>query len=301
MNCRELTLPSNRGYRECSHQMSSSHPQRRPRHREHRPGRRRDSPAGLSRRWWWRHRRQRRWRRGRQHRRRWRVLRERRDLQRRRRAPAAADTSVTAVATPSSTATMEVPEAADWSATAQRLRRRRHQRRWPQRGHQDHKDWRDSLPDKSGYLFSYEGIRSQPLTDVPGIIAWDLNITDHFAPPSYPTRLLYNPFDTPKTITVKVGEVASDLYDTVAGGFILRGVIGPQKITLSTMRPLSSMRSSMGAAATTCSSAATAPTRSTPTTATIPSTPQHTGDASATKRRLKPPLRPYGRITPWPD
>lgn len=160
--------------------------------------------------------------------------------------------------------------------------------------HQDHKDWRDSLADGTGSLFSYEGVRSQPhaadarhrfhpyatgdyligryrqahvpldkywigkadfsksadnialymgasigflgapfnLTDVPGIIAWDLNITDHFAPPSYPTRLLYNPFDTPKTIVLNVGETKSDLYDTVAGEFIDRNARGPQKITL---------------------------------------------------------------------
>ena len=126
--------------------------------------------------------------------------------------------------------------------------------------HQDHKDWRDSLPNGLGYLFSYEGVRSLPhantpehtpnltppatrssadtavpkhpshstgpirrdsaavpttspftsaasigflgalynATDVEGIIAWDLNMTDHFAPPSYRTRLLYNPFHDPK-------------------------------------------------------------------------------------------------------
>jgi len=161
--------------------------------------------------------------------------------------------------------------------------------------HQDHKDWRDALPDHTGYLFSYEGVRSQPhaadaqhmpqpyatgdhvigrylhsktpldrywidkkefsnssdnialymgasigflggpynATDVDGIIAWDLNITDHFAPPSFPTRLLYNPFDVTKAVTVDVGEPMSDLYDTVAGQFVLRNVRGRQKIILA--------------------------------------------------------------------
>ena len=161
--------------------------------------------------------------------------------------------------------------------------------------HQDHKDWRDSLTDGTGYLFSYEGVRSQPhaadpqhmfqpyatgdhlvgryrrahipldrhwvdkkefsksadniapymgasigflghpynATDVPGIIAWDLNVTDHFAPPSYPTRLLYNPFNTPKTITMNFGGAASDLYDTVGARFVSRNIQGPQKITLA--------------------------------------------------------------------
>ena len=161
--------------------------------------------------------------------------------------------------------------------------------------HQDHKDWRDSLADGTGYLFSYEGVRSQPhagdpqhmfqpyatgdhvigqyrrthtpldqywiekrefsksadnialymgasigflgatfnATDVDGIIAWDLNVTDHFAPPSFPTRLLYNPFDVPKSVTLDVGQPMSDLYDTVAGQSILRNVRGRQKIVLA--------------------------------------------------------------------
>ena len=161
--------------------------------------------------------------------------------------------------------------------------------------HQDHKDWRDSLPNGSGYLFSYEGVRSLPhantlehapqpygtgdavigryrrahtpfaqywtdkntfsresdnialymgasigflgalynATDVAGIIAWDLNITDHFAPPSYPTRLLYNPFNEAKTVTLPVGPAAADLYDTVAGEFIRKQVCGDQKIALA--------------------------------------------------------------------
>jgi hypothetical protein len=161
--------------------------------------------------------------------------------------------------------------------------------------HQDHKDWRDALPDGIGYLFSYEGIRSLPhagtpdhspepyatgdaisreyhrakrpsaqywiekkqfcrasdnialymgasigflgalynATDVEGIIAWDLNITDHFAPPSYRTRLLYNPFHEPKTVTLNVGDTAADLYDTVTGGFIRKNVSGNQQLSLA--------------------------------------------------------------------
>lgn len=160
--------------------------------------------------------------------------------------------------------------------------------------HQDHKDWRDALPGGCGYLFSYEGVRSQPhastpehtpqpyatgdaviqhhrqtrkspdqywtdkndfsrrsdnialymgasigflgapfnTTEVEGIIAWDLNITDHFAPPSYPTRLLYNPFGENKVVTLNVGSNAADLYDTISGKFIRKSVGGAQKISL---------------------------------------------------------------------
>jgi hypothetical protein len=161
--------------------------------------------------------------------------------------------------------------------------------------HQDHKDWRDSLPNGIGYLFSYEGVRSLPhandaencpqpygtgdaiigqyrraktpltqywidkkqfsassdnialymgssigflgalynATNVEGIIAWDLNITDHFAPCSYPTRLLYNPFSEAKTVTLNAGHALADLYDTVTGQFIRRNVRGEQSITLA--------------------------------------------------------------------
>ena len=162
--------------------------------------------------------------------------------------------------------------------------------------HQDHKDWRDALPGgNAGYLFSYEGVRSQPhastsahtpqpyatgdavfgryrrgklpftqywtdkksfshqsdnialymgasigflgapfnATEVAGIIAWDLNITDHFAPPSYPTRLLHNPFGETKTVTLNVGEKAADLYDTITGAFIRKNVSGAQQLSLA--------------------------------------------------------------------
>jgi hypothetical protein len=161
--------------------------------------------------------------------------------------------------------------------------------------HQDHKDWRDALPNGIGYLFSYEGVRSLPHastaenspqpygtgdavigqyrrdktpfaqywidkkqfsqssdnialymgnsigflgalfnpTEVEGIIAWDLNITDHFAPPSYPTRLLYNPFNDAKTVTLKLGDTPVNLYDTVTGQFICNNVRGDQKIPLA--------------------------------------------------------------------
>ena len=160
--------------------------------------------------------------------------------------------------------------------------------------HQDHKEWRDALPDGQGYLFSYEGLRWEPFwgdashafrpyatgdvvalfsrryepatkatywedkrrfsarpdniatymgnsigflgavyhaTDVPGIIAWDLNATDHFPPPSHPTRLVHNPWPEKKQVAIDVGPVMCDVYDTVAGQFVQRGVQG--KTTLS--------------------------------------------------------------------
>jgi hypothetical protein len=70
-------------------------------------------------------------------------------------------------------------------------------------------------------------------TDVPGITAWDLNATDHFAPRSHPTRLLYNPYDESKQVRLDVGPVACDVYDTVTGRFVRRGASGPQAFTLA--------------------------------------------------------------------
>ena len=70
-------------------------------------------------------------------------------------------------------------------------------------------------------------------TDVPGIVAWDLNATDHFAPPSHPTRLVHNPHPEPKPVTLDVGPVACDVYETVAGRFVRRRVAGPQAFTLA--------------------------------------------------------------------
>ena len=88
----------------------------------------------------------------------------------------------------------------------------------------------------SPFTWAAASASSAPLynaTDVEGIIAWDLNITDHFAPPSYRTRLLYNPFYEPKTVTLSLGDTAADLYDTVTGGFIRKNVSGNQKFSLA--------------------------------------------------------------------
>lgn len=162
--------------------------------------------------------------------------------------------------------------------------------------HQDHKDWRDAMPDGVGYLFSYEGVRSEahhadaghgfrpyatgdplPLfskkyggtnrpnywadkkafshaadnialymgasmgflgavynaTDVEGIIAWDLNVTDHFGPPSYPTRLLHNPYNGPRSVTLNVGDATVDLYDTVSAVILQKNVRGDCNLLLA--------------------------------------------------------------------
>jgi len=161
--------------------------------------------------------------------------------------------------------------------------------------HQDHLDWRNSLPNGEGFLFSYEGFRTEahhadarhafrpyatgdPIagfsrkyndanhaqywadkatfsrssdnislymghhigflgaifnaTEVPGIIAWDLTKTDYYRPKCYPSFLVYNPYDTEKTIQFDMGSAADDLYDAVAGKFIKRHLRGKQPLVI---------------------------------------------------------------------
>ena len=83
-----------------------------------------------------------------------------------------------------------------------------------------------------GNSIGFLGAVCQP-TDVPGIITWDLNATDHFAPPSHPTRLLHNPHATAQTATVDVGAAPRDIYDAVSGRFVRHGVAGPQAFALA--------------------------------------------------------------------
>jgi hypothetical protein len=70
-------------------------------------------------------------------------------------------------------------------------------------------------------------------TGIEGIIAWDLNATDFFAPPGHPTRLLYNPFDAAKSPVLRAGDAPADLYDAVTGRFIRRNVRGDVAIPLA--------------------------------------------------------------------
>ena len=66
-------------------------------------------------------------------------------------------------------------------------------------------------------------------TDVEAVLSLDLNATDFYAPASYPTRLVYNPHDGARTVTVRRPEGApesADVYDVVTGGFVAEGLIG---------------------------------------------------------------------------
>ncbi len=52
-------------------------------------------------------------------------------------------------------------------------------------------------------------------SSVEGIILIDPIATDMMAPPSYPTRLIYNPHPTEKTITLEIGDQPKLIYDAI--------------------------------------------------------------------------------------
>ena len=70
-------------------------------------------------------------------------------------------------------------------------------------------------------------------TDVEGILQLDLLATDFFHDKAYPSYLYYNPHKDTKTITVAVEKGKKvDLYDTVSGTFVAKGVSSSAKVKL---------------------------------------------------------------------
>ncbi|MBI5685748.1 MAG: hypothetical protein HZC54_11775 [Verrucomicrobia bacterium] len=65
------------------------------------------------------------------------------------------------------------------------------------------------------------------------ILQLDLLATDFFRDRAYPTYLYYNPDRAPKSVRIKVGDNAKDLYDAVAGEFVARNVRGSVEFVVS--------------------------------------------------------------------
>lgn len=63
-----------------------------------------------------------------------------------------------------------------------------------------------------------------------GVLKVNLNKTDFFADPSFPTYLYYNPKAVSQNIPVNVGTTAVDVYDTTTHRFLLRNVTGVQNL-----------------------------------------------------------------------
>ena len=64
-----------------------------------------------------------------------------------------------------------------------------------------------------------------------GIVRWDCLKTEWYHPPAYPTYLFNNPLRTAETVTFDQ-PIERDIYDTVSGQFLARGVRGPYTLQI---------------------------------------------------------------------
>ncbi len=83
----------------------------------------------------------------------------------------------------------------------------------------------------SGNHIGFLGGICEP-TDVPGILIWDCLKTDWLHSKAYPTRLIYNPHDSAKQVTLNLTH-PTDLYDLVTGQFIARGAETGYRVKLA--------------------------------------------------------------------
>jgi len=83
----------------------------------------------------------------------------------------------------------------------------------------------------SAFVGIFGGIVSR--TNVKEILRLDLLATDFYRDRAYPTGLYFNPHKTAQAVDVSVGETPRDLYDTVTGRFVARGVKGKTSVTIA--------------------------------------------------------------------
>ncbi len=69
-------------------------------------------------------------------------------------------------------------------------------------------------------------------TNVEGILKLDVLKTDYYHDNAFPTYLYFNPYDTAQTVSINVGNSASDIYDVVSKTFLQQGVSGSTTITI---------------------------------------------------------------------
>ena len=69
-------------------------------------------------------------------------------------------------------------------------------------------------------------------SNVPGILQIDCVASEPFAPPSFPTFLLYNPYSSAKEVVIDLGSNTNHLYDAVRGAFLATHVTGTTTVTL---------------------------------------------------------------------
>jgi hypothetical protein len=76
------------------------------------------------------------------------------------------------------------------------------------------------------YVSSHAGILGGIIdtTDVSMVLRLDLLKTDFGHSPAYPTYLYFNPFDSTVSVSIDVGNGATDLYDAVTNSFVINNV-----------------------------------------------------------------------------
>ncbi len=92
--------------------------------------------------------------------------------------------------------------------------------------------WGDT--DLGLYGSSYVGILGGvvKVTNIEKILQIDLIKTDYYGGAAYPTYLYYNPYAVPQTVSLDVGTVPVDVYDTVSQGMLKVNVRGAVDITI---------------------------------------------------------------------
>jgi len=69
-------------------------------------------------------------------------------------------------------------------------------------------------------------------TNVKGILKLDLLKTDFFRDDAYPTYLIYNPYDVEQTISLDVGFISNDIYESTSNSFLMSGASGNAQISI---------------------------------------------------------------------
>ncbi len=70
-------------------------------------------------------------------------------------------------------------------------------------------------------------------TDVEGMIRVDVNATDFFSAEHVPAYLYYNPYESPRTVTVLLPQGNYDLYDTLSDEYVARNVSGSTRVGIA--------------------------------------------------------------------
>jgi len=69
-------------------------------------------------------------------------------------------------------------------------------------------------------------------SNVDGILMLDLNRTDYFTDDSYPSYLLYNPYDAVQLVQINVGPLSQDVYDAVSNEIVNTNISGDYQIQI---------------------------------------------------------------------